>query len=141
MPRKLEHPDSWIHVARVRAGFKTVRSLAEQLGVALSQVVEWGRGPQRPMWRHVPKLADALHVSVEEVITGVWGERPGDSCPCGCGGVKIVPRDPTARKLLIEVACTGCGKKRTHIQGNQRFHFKRCPRCARRAQAGQRILF
>jgi hypothetical protein len=141
VPRKLEHPDSWIHIARVRAGYKTVRSLAEQLGVALSQVVEWGRGPQRPMWRHVAKLADALGASVEEVVTGVWGESLGDPCPCGCGGKKIFPTDPTSRKLLIEVPCTACKKKRTHIQGNQRFHFKLCLACAGRARRGSRVRF
>ena len=125
----------------MRAGFNTVRSLAEQLGVALSQVVEWGRGRQRPMWRHVAKLADALGVSVEEVVTGIWGESLGDPCSCGCGGKKIFPTDPTSRKLLIEVPCAACKKKRTHIQGNQRFHFKLCPACAGRARRGKRVRF
>ena len=72
MPRKLENPDSWLHVERVRAGYKTVRSLAERLGVALSQVVEWGRGPQKPMWQHIPKLAEALGLEVPGVIIGMW---------------------------------------------------------------------
>jgi hypothetical protein len=64
MGRKLQNPDSWLHLARVQAGYKTVRSLAERLGVALSQVVEWGRGPQRPMWQYIPKLAEALVLDV-----------------------------------------------------------------------------
>ena len=56
MGRKLQNPDSWLHLARVRAGYKTVRSLAERLGVALSQVVEWGRGRQKPKWEHIPEI-------------------------------------------------------------------------------------
>src|SRR5437867_9487001 len=141
MPRKLENPDSWLHVERVRAGYKTVRSLAERLGVALSQVVEWGRGLQKPMWQHIPKLAEALGLEVPGVIIGMWKESLGDPCPCGCGGKKILPNDPTARKLLIEVPCGVCGKKRTHIQGNQRFHFKLCAACAGRARRGKRKPF
>ena len=58
MGRKLQNPDSWLHLARVRAGYKTVRSLAERLGVALSQVVEWGRGRQKPKWEHIPGDSD-----------------------------------------------------------------------------------
>src|SRR2546426_919796 len=122
MPRKLQNPDSWLHAARVKAGYKTVRSLAERLGVALSQVVEWGRGPQKPMWQHIPKLAEALGVGVPEVITGIWRESVGDLCPCGCGGQKILPDSPGARKLLIEIPCANCGTTRTCKQGNTRFH-------------------
>jgi transcriptional regulator with XRE-family HTH domain len=81
MGRKLQRPDSWLHVARVRAGYKTVRSLAERLGVALSQVVEEDRGPQKPKWEHIPKLAEALGLGVHEVITGIWGGERWGSLP------------------------------------------------------------
>jgi hypothetical protein len=141
MPRTLQNPDSWFHTARVRAGYKTVRSLAERLGVALSQVVEWGRGPQQPMWQHIPKLAEAFGLGIPEVVTGIWRESIGDFCPCGCGGRKIPPDNPTARQLLIEIPCASCSKKRTHIQGNWRFHFELCLNCAGRARRGKRVLF
>src|SRR3989442_1466560 len=99
--KTVQNPNSWFHKARVRAGYKTLLSLADQIGVGLSQVVEWGRGPQRPMWQHIPKLAEAFGLGVKEVITGVWRESVEDPCPCGCGGRKIPPDNPAARKLLI----------------------------------------
>jgi hypothetical protein len=138
MPRTLQNPDSWLHTARVRTGYKTVRSLAERLGVALSQVVEWGRGPQRPMWQHIPKLAEAFGLGIPEVITGVWQESVGNPSPCGCGPL-IPPDNPTARKLPIEIPCVNCGTTRTYTQGNCRFHFKLCRRCAAATRRGKRV--
>ena len=130
--RKLQNPDSWLHAARIRAGYPTVLLLAQRLGVALSQVVEWGRGPQRPMWQHIPKLAEALGVEVSEVIKGLWLESIGDPCPCGCGGEKLLPGNPRSRKLLINLPCAYCppGISRTYKQGNCRFHVAFCPRHA-----------
>src|SRR5213594_451570 len=140
MSRKLQNPDSWLHQARVRAGYKTVRSLAERLSVALSQVVEWGRGPQQPMWQYIPKLAEAFGLEIPEVITGVWQQSVGNLSPCGCGRL-IPPDNPTARKLLIEIPCVNCGTPRTYTQGNCRFHFKLCLKCAGRARRGERVEF
>ena len=77
----------------------------------------------------MPKLAEALGVKLTEVITALWHESIGDPCPCGCGGTKIAPDTPRARKLLIEIPCANCGKSRTRKQGNWRFHIDQCRKC------------
>ena len=50
-------------------------------------------------------------------------EKAGDPCPCGCGGVKILPHNPNARKLSISSPCQTCGKGRIYEAGENSAGF------------------
>ena len=50
-------------------------------------------------------------------------EKVGDPCPCGCGGVKILPHNPNVRKLSISSPCQTCGKGRIYEAGENSAGF------------------
>ena len=61
-------------------------------------------------------------------------EKLGDSCPCGCGGVKFLPIQPKARTLAVALPCQGCGASRVYEAGrSKKEHRQKCVRCAARA--------
>ena len=62
--------------------------------------------------------------------------RVGDPCPCGCGGSYSLPANPTARRLVISLACQGCGGIRTYSRKSE-VHFTFCHSCARRQRSDQ----
>jgi hypothetical protein len=88
------------------------------------------RAQHGPSWKYVPGIAAALHLSSAEVLEHLWGERPGDLCDCGCSGIKVEPDNPSARTLLVQVLCKGCGKPRTYKQGTP--HFALCRPCSQK---------
>ena len=58
------------------------------------------------------------------------GERLGDPCPCGCGGLKVLPQKSTAKKLPILLPCVECKFERIyHKRGH---HHQRCSACGAR---------
>ena len=71
----------------------------------LARFAEAGRSFDHQLWDHARgkhsvsigsarRYAAEAHMSVEAVIEVLWGERVGDPCACGCGGVKELPQAP-----------------------------------------------
>ena len=117
----------------------TLRQVGAAIGVSdawNSPIYQWGRGGRqtRPLFRYVVPLADVLESTPEEVIARLWGEEVGGPCDCDrCGGVKILPTNPSGWKLDTERACAGCGKTTVYYR-NQGLppHHELCMSCSRR---------
>lgn len=58
-----------IRAVRKAAGV-TQRELAERLGIFYQQISQYERGERNPKYETVEKIADALGISVEELIRG-----------------------------------------------------------------------
>src|SRR6266481_5311683 len=112
MPGKTQNPDSWFYKARVRADFPNAALLAQQLGVPTITVYQWERGSaaasptHRPPARLMPQIADALKVSLQDLLDALWREKDGDDCLCGCGGKpSFSDTEPEAWTLAIVTPC------------------------------------
>ena len=55
----------------------------------------------------------------------------GNSCGCGCGGVKVLPEKITARTLAVSLHCRHCGTERVRPPNQKRDHRRLCIRCSR----------
>lgn len=62
-----------LRAARLRSG-KSQRALASEIGCAASSINEWETGKASPTLTSVVKLAAALEVPPELLLTGVGGE-------------------------------------------------------------------
>lgn len=124
---------AWLTAAREAAGIHHDSDLARKADTLTSSgrsLIAGFRAGRRPSWKYVDGLARALRVAPEEVAEHLWGERPGELCVCGCGGVMVPPGDPDAHKLLVELVCQGCGAPRSYRQGVE--HFPHCRPCSQK---------
>ena len=64
--------------------------MARDLNLWGETIPQWDNG-RRPKWRYMPVLSPMLGIELESVVKKIWGDIPGDSCPCPCGGEKIFP--------------------------------------------------
>src|SRR5688500_4362043 len=87
---------------RLAAGYETHQALAQQLGAPRETVTGWEHG-LRPKWRHIRALAEAFNVKPAVCVSKLWNENVGDPCPCGCGGLRVLPKDDGAKCLGIEL--------------------------------------
>jgi hypothetical protein len=102
--------DSWLQRTRVRMGFPTTAALALAAGISNKRVLSWETDGRRPTWGHIRTLATLLNVTEEEAVAGLWPERVGDRCECGCGNRKVLPTAATAMMLAVELKCPNCGR-------------------------------
>jgi DNA-binding XRE family transcriptional regulator len=138
MPGKTQNPDSWFYKARARAGFKTRLPFAQRLGVSQDTVYLWELGKHRPPWELMRPIADALTVSLPDVVEALWEEKIGDLCLC-CGGTKVF--DPPegsifadadqaqlrhARMLPIALPCANANCKEACSFYEQRVPVSQC---------------
>jgi DNA-binding XRE family transcriptional regulator len=152
MPEDVQSHYSWLRNTRTAAGFKTRASLARPVGVSTDSVSKWEGGKALPLWERVAAIADELKVPRSAAVEGIWKEKVGDPCPCGCGGEKVLP-DPSqwpndafpvdfdveqlrhARMLPIMLPCANCGKIRVHLHRRKRtHHHPLCRSCSRLAE-------
>ena len=75
-PSQRERPDYGRHLAELReAAGLTQQTLAERLGVHQSNIAFWERWDKPPRGEVLPKLADALGVSIDTLL-GVTPPKP-----------------------------------------------------------------
>jgi transcriptional regulator with XRE-family HTH domain len=147
MPGKVQNPDSWFYKARLAAGFPNAALLAQHLGIPKVTVYQWERGSadprpsHRPPARLMPQIADALKVSLQELLEALWREKDDDLCPCGCGGkTSFADTEPKARTLAIKLPCAECGVPRIYKRWKKDRHRKLCPTCAKSAERAERMV-
>src|SRR5262245_33059426 len=132
---------SWLRKALRDAGYVSIASFAKDIGVPKSTAHQWERGcaanppTHRPPARLMPVIANAVKVSVTDLLEKLWGEKDGDPCPCQCGGKKsFEDTPPPARTLAIIIPCAECGVKRIHKRWKKGRHRTLCPKCASTAE-------
>lgn len=120
------------------ADFPSVALLAQHLGVPKITAYQWERGSaatspaHRPPAQLMPRIADALKVSLQDLLWALWREKDEDPCPCGCGGkTSFLDTGPEARTLAIAIPCAKCGLKRIRKRSKKDRHRKLCPICAK----------
>jgi hypothetical protein len=119
--------------------------LMKRLGFPESSFYPWLRGEYRPPWESLQKIINncgGTGMSPLDVLKQFWRESVGDPCPCGCGGKKVLPDDPKARALAIELPCVQCGdgdirRYRYQTEG----HYKLCRTCSRSNERVDRSKF
>jgi hypothetical protein len=150
---------SWLRDARTARGFQTPESFAKPVSVSADSIRLWEAGKHVPWWEHLAAIADALNRSRQEAVEGIWKEKFGDKCPCGCNGKMVLP-DPSswptgavpvdfkveqlrhARMLPIMLPCK-CGTNRIYLHRKfgtrPRYHRPRCPSCCHQHRVVKRI--
>lgn len=126
---------SWLRRTRIAADFASDAALARAISAKGATVDQWGRSSRTPSWCWIEPLASALRLSPSEVVVGLWEETPGDPCDCGCGGEKVFPLNPSARRLLIRLPCVKCGRPRLLQQSDS--HPRLCN--AHHQTVGERV--
>ena len=126
---------SWLRRTRLAADFASDAALARAISARGATVDQWGRNSRAPSWRWIAPLAAALRLSPSEVVVGLWEEAPGELCDCGCGGDKVFPSNPDARRLLIHLPCVKCGRPRLLQQSDS--HPRLCN--AHHQPVGERV--
>lgn len=125
--------DKWLRQKWIAAGFATSAELARRLGTTVAAVRAWEDG-RRPGWGYIQAIASAISAEPEEAVVHLWREQPGQPCPCGCGGLKVLPTRRKAYSLDISLPCQRCTKPRTYrwsglIDARLR-HRPLCPGCS-----------
>lgn len=125
--------DKWLRRKWIAAGFATSAELARALGTTVAAVRGWEDG-RRPGWGYIQAIARAISAEPGEAVVHLWREQPGQTCPCGCGGLKVLPTRRNAYSLDISLLCQRCSKPRTYrwngLVGARLIHRPLCPGCS-----------
>jgi len=147
MDNLVQRSDSTFRELHQAAGYRTAIALTRQLRHVSSRrpistlarkVNHWENGGV-PTYRYIPKLARAFHIEELECIRLLWNETLGDPCECGCGGEKVRPTNPAARRLYIKSSCERCGKERTDRTGHYHRKLSLCKLCCDATRTVERI--
>jgi len=135
MTERIEHTNKDMQLAR---------SL-KRSGIPKATFYPWLRDEARPSWLALQKIMNVYRhhgISPLEAVKRFWGEVVGDPCPCGCTGKKVLPDDPRARTLAIELSCAQCGVIRQYrYQKKTDRHSRLCAVCSRSNERVERIEF
>lgn len=116
--------------ARQAAGFTSVYGLAKTAGVERSGLLAIERGTRVPTIGTVQNLSNILQVNPADIEEFYFWRAAGEPCPCGCGGLMVLPNKTTARTLSVKLPCQGCGIQRVYSPSQRHTQF--CQPCAPR---------
>ena len=125
--------DNWLRRKWIAAGFATSAELARVLRSTVAAVRGWEDG-RRPGWGYIQAIASAISAEPGEAVVHLWREQPEQPCPCGCGGLKVLPTRPNAYSLDISLPCQRCSKPRIYrwigLAGARLIHRPLCSGCS-----------
>lgn len=129
----------WLTQVRTMAGFPDDASMARAIAIPTRLIPRWRQGV-RPQWGNILALSGVLGLDPSALTAVLWGENPGDPCPCGCGGVKVAPERQEASKLAVRQRCIDCGKAGTIYRAVGRSHKSRCRACSARLRCAPKTV-